>query len=110
MNVTFCNLVWIGSEDSNWDNPNNWSPSVVPDFGRSVIVNAGTPYPPELQTTSACFNLNIKSGAIIELGGNIFQVYGQVVGNGKFSGGGKSELHLFSQFFPFAALPGSYFF
>jgi len=97
VNVSSCNVIWTGAEDSNWDNINNWMPQQIPNFERSVIINAGTPNSPELRTTSACFNLNIKSGAIIELSRNIFQVYGQIFGNGKLSGGGNSELHLFCQ-------------
>jgi hypothetical protein len=96
INVSFCNVIWTGAEDNNWDNVNNWMPQQVPDFARSVIINSGTPYSPELRNLSSCLNLNLKSGAIIELNGNIFQLHGQLAGNGKFSGGGKSELHLLS--------------
>jgi len=33
---------WVGSANNNWDNPANWSCSVVPDSNTDVIINSGT--------------------------------------------------------------------
>jgi hypothetical protein len=56
-------FTWNGTVDNNWNNPLNWSTSLVPGANDNVVINA-TPGPDIFGPTALCKNLNFTSGAI----------------------------------------------
>ncbi len=68
-------MVWLGTVSKAWENPLNWSCSMVPDDKTDVTINNGTPFSPELSasttirslTALSATNIVIKNGAILSL-------------------------------------------
>ncbi len=60
-------LVWNGSVSSNWDEPNNWTPAVVPTTISYVVIPdaATTPNDPILPAVTTINNIWLHSGAIL---------------------------------------------
>ncbi len=57
----FTILTWNGSIDAGWDNPNNWTPAIVPTSLYDVII-PNTPVKPVITSeTSSCHDLTIQN-------------------------------------------------
>lgn len=51
---------WTGSKSTAWENPLNWSCSLVPDANTDVLVSSGTVI---LNSNAACRSLKVDTGA-----------------------------------------------
>lgn len=71
---------WNGSISSEWGNPNNWSPSGIPDFGDDVIVVSGS-NDILFEEISALNNFTINSG-VLDLSMFTIVINGQAQFNG----------------------------
>ncbi len=55
---------WTGSTSSEWNDSGNWSPSGVPDFGDTAIIEGGTPYDPVISASAGL-------GPLVQEGGTL---------------------------------------
>ena len=56
-------IQWLGSEDNNWHNPNNWSGGKVPDEKTHVIIDGIMPNPCVIfETTARAASVQLKNG------------------------------------------------
>jgi hypothetical protein len=63
---------WTGAVNSAWNNPLNWSCSLVPDASTDVIIPAGlVNYPVVVSAGATCRKITLKQGATITVGNNI---------------------------------------
>ena len=60
--ITFVSK-WLGSIDSNWENPGNWSCNQVPDENTDVIINCGRTV--ELNSNRSCRSLTLKQNTLL---------------------------------------------
>jgi O-glycosyl hydrolase len=58
---------WIGTSDSTWENPLNWSCKEVPDKNTDVILNAGVPNYPTINSNATCRSLTELYGIIAKV-------------------------------------------
>ncbi|MFT6746857.1 MAG: hypothetical protein ACJAZ2_001202, partial [Glaciecola sp.] len=58
-------IVWEGTENSQWENPNNWNPNVIPDSSSSVTISASAPNDPYISEDIAVNELVVEPGATI---------------------------------------------
>ncbi|KAA3616964.1 MAG: T9SS C-terminal target domain-containing protein [Calditrichaeota bacterium] len=60
---------WDGSESTDWDDPDNWTPNTVPTAVNRVTIPSGMPNNPLITSTGdSTFHLTIESGATLTLG------------------------------------------
>jgi Domain of unknown function DUF11 len=59
--------VWTGSQDTAWENQNNWSDGLVPDELTETIIPAVTTFYPVINSEAACFSLFVYPSAEIRL-------------------------------------------
>ncbi len=76
-------LVWNGSENTEWGTADNWTPSVIPTAGYNVTIPAGLTNYPTITSTAACNNLTVESNAS-STGSIIGQSYLTVNGTATF--------------------------
>jgi hypothetical protein len=79
-------LTWIGNS-TNWNEPQNWNPSTVPNRCNDVIIPGGLSHYPELVGSIAanCANLRIDEGAAItfkETYSSFLSCFGSLMNNG----------------------------
>jgi len=75
---------WVGTTDTNWNNPNNWNSGGVPTSSTNVTILATAPNQPAIADTipaPSCLNILINSGATLSFtspggGRNTLTVYG----------------------------------
>jgi hypothetical protein len=61
--------VWTGLANQDWHTPQNWSGWIIPSERHDVIIPAGTPYKPAINTTEARVkSLSIDNGAELTVG------------------------------------------
>ena len=61
-------LTWTGTVSTDWSDPGNWSPAMVPGAGNSVVIPAGTDYEPHILTDDqSCKDLILRSGAMVHV-------------------------------------------
>jgi hypothetical protein len=59
---------WTGTISEDWHDPLNWNCSSVPDSNTNVVINAGTPFAPEIRILNAvCKSLYINPAATIRV-------------------------------------------
>ena len=59
-------LTWTGAVSTDWSDPSNWIPAMVPCPGNSVVIPSGTVYEPHvLIEGQSCKDLIIQSGATV---------------------------------------------
>ncbi len=80
-------VTWDGSEDSDWENNDNWDTGLYPDYSEDAIIPSGMPFDPVIQSSQGspveCNNLTIDPGVtltIIQDGG--LNIYGDVNNSG----------------------------
>lgn len=87
--------VWTGTVSSDWNNANNWQGLVVPpDTGRITIpvVVAPAVYP-SLTASTRVDNINIATGATLNLNGQTLTILGRVAGAGQIIGSATSGIY-----------------
>jgi Ig-like domain CHU_C associated len=63
--------IWNGSEDTRWDNPNNWNCGAVPNLNSLATIPGGMPNMPNITiTNAACADINIEPGATLTISNN----------------------------------------
>jgi uncharacterized repeat protein (TIGR03803 family) len=84
---------WKGTASSQWSDPANWMPAVVPSNGASVIIPANTPHQPFIDIEVITGNIRWETGSRILIGGTYgLTVNGAITGQGSFKGGDNSKL------------------
>ncbi len=86
-------FIWSGAQDSNWYNPNNWVPALVPGSGDTAIIPASAASQPVIpDNSSVTISANLSNAGVITVnstGDNTNLIFnGTVVA----SGGGKIVL------------------
>lgn len=78
---------WTGVLGSDWNNPGNWLCDVIPNTSSNVSIPSGLANYPVISSGASALvnNLNIESGASLEISGNILEVYGAFSGTGKIN-------------------------
>lgn len=56
-------LIWNGSESTDWETAENWTPATIPNAGYNVTIPTGASNYPTLSSAGACNNLIIESNA-----------------------------------------------
>ena len=83
-------ITWVGST-SDWDNPTNWSPPVVPQSTDDVVIQTST-VNPTLNVSPTINNFTVNSGTL-DLGGRTLNVSGNYVQNsGSLTMDGSSDV------------------
>ena len=78
---------WIGTANTNFSNPANWCAGVVPTSAANVSIPSGTPFMPLLTSDISVNNLDLASGASLEIGyGRTLTVNGSLSGTGTLKG------------------------
>ena len=69
---------WIGVEDTNWDNPNNWGGGIIPTSTDEVVIPPRVPFHPEVELNVDIESLLMQPGSYIILkAGNVFDTNGE---------------------------------
>lgn len=84
---------WIGSVSTDWNNSANWCGG-VPVLTSNVSISTGTAFSPSLTASSFCKNLNIGTGAALNLNNNLLNIYGAVSGAGVITGSSSSSINV----------------
>ena len=72
------NVVWIGSQSSEWGNKTNWSCGNLPNSSSTVIISSGASHNPEVNINVEIYKLILQESAIITVRpGIIFKINGQ---------------------------------
>ncbi len=96
---------WTGLADSSWTNAGNWACSIIPDMNTNVVIPTGTPYLPDFSAThfdvlsltiNNGVNITVKSGASINIYGNLFN-NGSINGAGAVKMTGSSAENIFGK-------------
>lgn len=83
-------ITWIGTasgDETNFNNPNNWSNCLVPEISESIILESGLGNYPVLTQATQVDDLIIESGASFGLGGFELTVTGRLTNDGTFTHG-----------------------
>lgn len=59
------NATWLGTIDSSWHNPLNWSTGIIPDALTNVIITSGTPNNCIISSPAICRTLKLNSGSVL---------------------------------------------
>ncbi|MBC7848667.1 MAG: hypothetical protein H7Y31_02970 [Chitinophagaceae bacterium] len=59
------NTYWVGSVDSSWHNPMNWSGGAVPEECTDVIIAKGSPHGCVIDAPAICRRLTVQTGAVV---------------------------------------------
>lgn len=65
--ATTANIAWTGATSTSWRAPANWSGGVAPTLADSVLIPAGTPFAPVLDTLATVARLTVAAGATLQL-------------------------------------------
>lgn len=65
VDVLFSQVIntWVGTSDTSWENPLNWSAGVVPSTQSSVFIPDGTPFGPVIHSNIIIRSLNMSKTA-----------------------------------------------
>jgi hypothetical protein len=87
---------WTGLAGTNWSDPANWNPQVVPTTADDVVIVPATNQP---TVTSACSakSLTVNTGATLNLGAFNCQVLGNVFADGIITGTGAVQIQAAGQ-------------
>ena len=58
---------WIGVQNTDWHNPNNWGEHIIPGNGDNVIIPAGTPYQPIVEANASIRSLVLQQKATLDV-------------------------------------------
>lgn len=62
---------WVGSADSSWHNPLNWSGGLVPGEFSDVIINSANPFNCTINIPATCRSLELSNGTILTTNSNL---------------------------------------
>jgi uncharacterized repeat protein (TIGR01451 family) len=62
---TPANTSWTGAVSTAWENPMNWSNGLVPDINTIVIIPAGVPNFPEINSNAFCYRISVMPSATV---------------------------------------------
>lgn len=82
--VATTSITWDGSEDNDWNNPDNWSGGVIPSSNDNVVIT-DVANDPILSAGdhAAVNNLTVNSGAVLSVdSGGSLAIFGSVTNNG----------------------------
>lgn len=83
-------VTWVGGasgDETNFNNPSNWSNCQVPTTSESIILESGSSFYPTLGANTQVEDLIIESGASFSLGTSELTVTGRFTNNGTFTAG-----------------------
>lgn len=63
--TTFAQSTWTGNINTNWNNPSNWIPGLLPSINEDIIIPGGRSNYPILDSSHEINSLTIESGASI---------------------------------------------
>ena len=91
------NNVWNGSTDNNWNNPVNWCtgvPTISNPNTLNVLIPSGLSNYPTINSSDAAevINIEIESGATLNIVNNYLKVTGNLTLNGKIDLNNESQL------------------
>jgi hypothetical protein len=66
--------IWGGTDGTSWNDPNNWSGGFTPDASTSVVIPAGCPDYPVLNSDVQILDLTIEPGASLDADDNDIKV------------------------------------
>ncbi len=78
--------IWTGAASTDWNNPGNWTCSLLPDINTPIeipdvsnkpVLGAGS--------TGAVNDLTIEAGSSLVISGNTLQITGSIINNGTFT-------------------------
>ena len=75
-------ITWTGLTSTDWNNPLNWSPDVVPAAGDTVVIPSAPSNQPVFSTNVNVGNLTIQSGASVNISGFNITVTSAFVNDG----------------------------
>jgi fibronectin-binding autotransporter adhesin len=81
-------ITWTGAASSDWSNPANWSPTVVPTSTSDVVIPSALGTYPVLTAPAFTRNLVVQTGASIDLNGFTLTSSGDVDAGTTISGAG----------------------
>jgi hypothetical protein len=87
---------WTGLAGTNWSDPANWNPQVVPTNADDVVIVPATNQPTVTSSCSA-LSLTVNSGATLNLGAFNCQVFGSVFADGGILGAGEVQIQATGQ-------------
>jgi PKD repeat protein len=83
MRVLGNETLWLGTEDSRWDNPNNWLCKNLPDNSKDVIISSQAINMPSLNNIYVSFkDITIQSGASLIASNSTIDIYGNLINKG----------------------------
>lgn len=71
------NGLWLGTNNSNWNQAGNWCGSLVPTAATDVFIYPNTLYQPQVNDTASCQQLVMADNTSLQING-ILQVYGKL--------------------------------
>lgn len=71
------NGLWLGTNNSNWNQAGNWCGSLVPSASTDVYIYPNTLYHPQINDTASCQQLVMADNTSLQING-ILQVYGKL--------------------------------
>ncbi|MEI7724490.1 MAG: hypothetical protein WCK09_05255 [Bacteroidota bacterium] len=79
--IQFNLLTWTGAWSSDWNNPGNWNPGLIPGSENSVVIPSGTANDPEINNDGeSCKDLIVKKYAKVTIdAGKQLNVYGNTL-------------------------------
>ncbi len=69
---------WTGNTDSMWNKASNWTPPTIPNANYDVLIPAGRPNYPILQSNAGARNIEFGNGASIVVNGFTFAITGAI--------------------------------
>lgn len=75
--IALKNGLWLGSDNSNWNQAGNWCGSVIPSAVTDVWIDETAQYLPQITDTASCHQLVITTNSSLRIDG-ILQLYGKL--------------------------------
>jgi hypothetical protein len=80
-------IVWNGSVSSDWTNPANWTPNLVPTAADNVTIPGGTPNSPQLGADQDVGSITVQATATLDANGFGLLSQGNVFADGPITNG-----------------------
>jgi hypothetical protein len=75
--IVLKNGLWLGMENSNWNDSGNWCGSLIPGAETDVYIFPATTYQPQINDTASCHQLILAENTALRING-ILQLYGKL--------------------------------
>lgn len=80
--IALKNGLWLGTDNSNWNQSGNWCGSLIPTATTDVFVYPATLHQPQINDTASCRQLTMAENTSLLIDG-ILQVYGKLEANAR---------------------------